>query len=128
MVKLLYKVPRFLLSTIVIAVVLYLTLFPRPFGSVHIPLFAGADKVVHGVMFLGVAFSLAIDFSRGSRRVSIISLGVASVALASFLGGAIEMAQWQMGMGRSGDWFDFAADFIGAVIGVAIAAAMLKRN
>ena len=36
--KILDKIPRFLTSAVVTAGVLYLTLAPRPFGSVRIPL------------------------------------------------------------------------------------------
>lgn len=49
--KILDRIPRFLTSAVVTAGVLYLTLAPRPFGSVRIPLFEGADKVVHFMMF-----------------------------------------------------------------------------
>ena len=63
--KILDRIPRFLTSAVVTAGVLYLTLAPRPFGSVRIPLFEGADKVVHFMMFFAMAFAYDFDFGRG---------------------------------------------------------------
>ena len=71
--KILDRIPRFLTSAVVTAGVLYLTLAPRPFGSVRIPLFEGADKVVHFMMFFAMAFAYHFDFrvarSRSTKRV-----------------------------------------------------------
>ena len=67
--KILDRIPRFLTSAVVTAGVLYLTLAPRPFGSVRIPLFEGADKVVHFMMFFAMAFAYHFDFRRGKKPV-----------------------------------------------------------
>lgn len=122
MLDALYKVPRFTLSATSVAAVLYLTLFPRPLGEVHIPLFAGADKVVHGLMFFGVAFCLAFDW-RTCRRAAVSGFLTASV-----LGGLIEIAQWKMDLGRSGDWWDLAADVAGAAVGVVACRCVLRKR
>ena len=126
--KILDRIPRFLTSAVVTAGVLYLTLAPRPFGSVRIPLFEGADKVVHFMMFFAMAFAYHFDFRRGKKPVDEASLmGWIFVSLSAF-GGLIELAQWKMRMGRSGDWYDLLADIAGAVYGIILAWLISAKN
>lgn len=126
--KILDRIPRFLTSAVVTAGVLYLTLAPRPFGRVRIPLFEGADKVVHFMMFLAMAFAYHFDFRRGKKPVDEARLmGWIFVSLSAF-GGLIELAQWKMRMGRSGDWYDLLADIAGAVYGIILAWLISAKN
>lgn len=126
--KILDRIPRFLTSAVVTAGVLYLTLAPRPFGSVRIPLFEGADKVVHFMMFFAMAFAYHFDFCRGKKPVDEARLmGWIFVSLSVF-GGLIELAQWKMRMGRSGDWYDLLADIAGAVYGIILAWLISAKN
>ena len=126
--KILDRIPRFLTSAVVTAGVLYLTLAPRPFGSVRIPLFEGADKVVHFMMFLAMAFAYHFDCRRGKKPVDEARLmGWIFVSLSAF-GGLIELAQWKMRMGRSGDWYDLLADIAGAVYGIILAWLISAKN
>lgn len=126
--KILDRIPRFMTSAVVTAGVLYLTLAPRPFGSVRIPLFEGADKVVHFMMFFAMAFAYHFDFRRGKKPVDEARLmGWIFVSLSAF-GGLIELAQWKMRMGRSGDWYDLLADIAGAVYGIILAWLISAKN
>lgn len=126
--KILDGIPRFLTSAVVTAGVLYLALAPRPFGSVRIPLFEGADKVVHFMMFFAMAFAYHFDFRRGKKPVDEARLmGWIFVSLSAF-GGLIELAQWKMRMGRSGDWYDLLADIAGAVYGIILAWLISAKN
>lgn len=126
--KILDRIPRFLTSAVVTAGVLYLTLAPRPFGSVRIPLFEGADKVVHFMMFFAMAFAYHFDFRRGKKPVDEARLmGWIFVSLSAF-GGLIELAQWKMRMGRSGEWYDLLADIAGAVYGIILAWLISAKN
>ena len=126
--KILDRIPRFLTSAVVTAGVLYLTLAPRPFGSVRIPLFEGADKVVHFMMFFAMAFAYHFDFRRGKKPVDEARLmGWIFVSLSAF-GGLIELAQWKMRMGRSGDWYALLADIAGAVYGIILAWLISAKN
>lgn len=126
--KILDRIPRFLTSAVVTAGVLYLTLAPRPFGSVRILLFEGADKVVHFMMFFAMAFAYHFDFRRGKKPVDEARLmGWIFVSLSAF-GGLIELAQWKMRMGRSGDWYDLLADIAGAVYGIILAWLISAKN
>ena len=45
--KFLISLPPCIFSVVCIIAVLYLTLVPRPLPDMDIPLFPGADKVVH---------------------------------------------------------------------------------
>ena len=126
--KILDRIPRFLTSAVVTAGVLYLTLAPRPFGSVRIPLFEGADKVVHFMMFFAMAFAYHFDFRRGKKPVDEARLmGWIFVSLSAF-GGLIEWARRKMRMGRSGDWYDLLADIAGAVYGIILAWLISAKN
>lgn len=126
--KILDRIPRFLTSAVVTAGVLYLTLAPRPFGSVRILLFEGADKVAHFMMFFAMAFAYHFDFRRGKKPVDEARLmGWIFVSLSAF-GGLIELAQWKMRMGRSGDWYDLLADIAGAVYGIILAWLISAKN
>lgn len=108
---------RWLPSAIVIAVILYATLFPDPAGADMFPLIPHIDKLIHAIMFGGLAGALAFDYERtGSRqrpepRVMLICCG-ASLAF----GGGIELLQGAMGLGRGADWWDFAADAVGVAV------------
>ena len=115
MKKILEKLPRYTLTVVSIAIVLYFTLFPRPFGNVRIPLFPGADKVVHFLLFFALGFSWLFDFRKRSRR-SVAGCFLSGVAL----GGLTELLQWGFVDGRSGDWLDFLADAAGVGLGMAL--------
>ena len=115
-------VPRWLMSLVVIAAIAYLTLVPSPLPEPPTPLFDGADKVVHGLMFLVLAWCLNRDISRRKLLVA----AVAAFALATAYGGLIEVLQGTMQLGRSADVLDFVADVAGAAIG-AIISHLTKR-
>lgn len=126
--KLLEKLPRFSASVIVTAAVLYLTLFPKPLGGLRVPLFDGADKVVHFLMFFAMAAAYHFDYRKRSKPVDEARLLGWLFIILSAVGGFIELAQWQMHMGRSGDWYDLLADIAGAFYGLLTAWLLTKRN
>lgn len=103
-------------SVVVTGLILWLTLAPHPVGDIDIPLFPGADKVVHAAMFGGLTLALAFDVALGRGRLPSVAV-VGRLAVISFLfGGLIEILQSVMGEGRQGDLLDFAADIAGALI------------
>ena len=119
----LIKIPCFVLSGIVIAVVLYLTLVPKPLPDNDIHWFEHTDKVVHGVMMMGVYLALTIDVIKRKRQPVGLSSSYRILFLAAVivLGGIIELLQGGMGLGRGCDLYDFIADAIGAYAGYLIA-------
>lgn len=118
-INILYKIPQWVLTVSMVALVSFLTLDSEPLCGVHIALFPGADKVVHGLMFFAIAFSLHFDISRKGKRKFFITL--VNIIAVSLFGGLIEIFQDAMGVGRSADFYDFIADTIGAAFGVAAA-------
>lgn len=107
-----------------VSAVLYLTLFPRPLPDNDLQLWEHTDKIVHALMMFGVYCALALDLRRQlSLRVRLwLLIGVIA------FGGAIELIQNAMGLGRSGDLIDFAADCAGALLAFLTAKSLLPRQ
>lgn len=117
MKKWLAKLPAWTLSIATTIAILWLTLAPDPIGDTSLPLFPGADKVVHAIMFGGLALMLLVDCKRRNWGERVPKWFILCVVAASALFGLlIEYLQGWMGMGRSFDILDFIADFIGAVL------------
>ena len=87
----------------------YMLLSPPKGLPQELPLFEGADKVVHVVIFAVLSFLYKATFSRqafGRCFLILILYGIAT-----------ELAQEYMHLGRSGDPLDLLADAIGIVLG-----------
>lgn len=118
--KLLIALPQWSCSIAAILLLLYLTLVPKPLPDTGLH-FPHADKVVHAIMFGGIYFCLVLDFIRRRARFHLsltmpLSVDVTFAIAAIALGGAIELLQGSLAMGRSCDIFDFYADAAGVVI------------
>lgn len=104
-------------TVVTLAAVLWLTLAPDPVPDTGIPLFPGADKVVHAIMFGFLSVMLLLDYQRkhGWRETG---SGVMLIAafISSALGILIEFIQRWMAMGRGFDPGDMVADVAGVVI------------
>lgn len=119
--------PAWTLSAVCCVAILYLTLWPDPLRGVRVGLFPGADKVVHGIMMMGMMLCLGLDTLRkkaaspmkGAACAPDRLLFVYFVAVALF-GGGIELLQDAMHLGRSKDWTDAVADAAGAGVGWAL--------
>ena len=125
--SLLGHIPKWLLSGVTLALILWLTLAPHPTGDVKITLFPGADKVVHGIMFGVLTLAICVDTMRfsGWKELSLPTIGM--IALGSgFFGIIIELIQEKMGMGRTLEIMDMLADGAGAMIGAGIWAVLNK--
>lgn len=80
------------------------------------------DKLVHTIMYGTLSFLLFIPYSkqflneekRFRIRVIIILFGVS-------YGGFMEILQENIFINRSGNWIDFTANAVGAILGVLIA-------
>ena len=110
-------IPAGVPSALVIGMILYLTLFPRPLGDNDIELFEGADKVVHAIMFGAMSFTLALDRLMSGREVTRRSM-LLITAITVVAGILIEFAQDAMELGRTADLADALADTLGAIIGI----------
>lgn len=122
------RLPPWLISALCLAMILWLTLAPAPIGEKQLPLFPGADKIVHGVMFGVFAASLCLDTTKwrgGVRKVHSLSFVICGFG-ASLTGIIIEFLQREMSLGRSFELGDIAADCIGSFIAVAVIILLLK--
>lgn len=112
--------PAYVPSVIVLLLVLYLTLFPKPLGDEEISLFEGADKVVHFIMFGGLTGTFIFDRWRIDRPLSLKNALITALVTA-MLGALIEYLQWAMQLGRAGnDLHDAIANTLGAFAAVPI--------
>jgi len=97
------------------ALVTYICLMPRG----NLPSFHLWDKLEHALGWIALAFW----FGSVVVRRDILWVGLALVAL----GGAIELLQGWMGLGRTADLRDLLADTIGIAIGLLLVISPLGR-
>ena len=130
-IRVVMKWPPALVTILVVALIAYATLVPKPLGDNDIQLFPGFDKLVHFIMFAVLSMALAFDYGRSKGDYAKIKISRSALAVMAFLsaltGGAVEVAQGAMDAGRSADWYDFVADSLGAVAGVAVFAFAVRR-
>ena len=89
----------------------------------HTPLdqVAFMDKWTHLVMYGGTCSAMWIEYLRCHRRPSLKRLFVFDWLAPVLMSGVIELLQaYCTGGRRSGDWYDFAANTTGAVIGAIV--------
>jgi len=117
-------------SALTLTAVLWLTLAAEPVPADDIPTFEGADKVCHIIMMFGLAGIFMFDYKRAFsakgtvlawRPIIVISLCVAVFSIAD------EWAQGAMGLGRSADIGDMAADFTGVALAALLARPLLRN-
>lgn len=114
---LLQNLPPWILSIVCFLAICWLTLAPKPLGDNDIPLFPGADKIVHAIMFGGFTFCIILDWCRRRNWQSYpntIKICMIAPVLPCLLGVATEILQNSMNLGRSGDEWDLVADFAGS--------------
>lgn len=80
------------------------------------------DKWVHMVMYGGLVFVMWMDHVVRNRRTFPWAVRIFMMLYAVALGGAMELVQAYLTTCRSGDWIDFEADAVGAVLGLALCA------
>lgn len=126
-VRIINLMPRLMCSSLTVALILWLTLAPHPVGEMDVPLFPGADKLVHAVMFGFLAWMLYIDLGKVRHHVPSVTAAVLC-ALSSLLFGALtELLQGIMEAGRSMEGADLAADALGAAMACAAILALRDR-
>lgn len=115
--RILQRLPAWLFTVITVGIVLWLTLAPKPLGDEDIPLFPGADKIAHTLMFGFLSVVMLLDWQRARawRPVPVAGVCIAAVASAS-LGVAVEYMQRAMHAGRGFEVADMMADGVGAVL------------
>ena len=114
---LLNKFPDFIFSIICFFAIIYLTLSPDPIGNIPIPLFPGADKIVHGIMFGGQTITICFDIYRRKHFISLKRFQILTILIfSSTFGIIIEYLQSIMQYSRNFDFAYIIADVIGCII------------
>jgi len=104
-------------TMVCVAVVLYATLTADPMDGTDLSFIPYFDKVIHAVMFGGLAGAAAFDWQRAHRDRSVAGRVMAVICLlCAVFGGLDEIAQATITDVRSGDFFDLAADIIGIAV------------
>ena len=99
---------------LVLSAILYLTLAPHPLGEEELPLFPGADKIAHFIMFGVLTGAFIYDRWRFDIAITMRTAIIAALCSA-FIGIGVEALQSLMDLGRSGnDTADAVANALGA--------------
>lgn len=115
--KFLDRLPAWTLTIVCFLAICWLTLAPHPLPDNDIPLFPGADKIVHAIMFGGFTLCIILDWNRRHGWPADIGKGDwYAPDFASAFGIVTEIMQKEMHLGRSGDVWDLVADVTGAFL------------
>lgn len=111
------RLPGGLLSVLTVLAILWLTLAPDPLPDNELPMFPGADKICHGIMFGGLVFCMMLDrMRRRDWRRDSVGFGLFAFIFSALFGVGIEYAQSYMALGRSFELWDMVADAAGALL------------
>lgn len=106
---------RIFLVMLYVGCIMALSLLP-PQDFPQIPLFEGADKVVHFMMYFifSILFSWSVKTELNYSRLFLILPG--TIGWGIFM----EIMQLNMHIGRSFSWYDIMANSIGVVVGILV--------
>lgn len=110
--------PQWIPSALTLLFILWLTLAPDPTPELSFQLFAGADKIVHAIMFGFLSLIMWFDAGRSKHIWHMPKRNTAAICAVSSLaaGIIIECLQHVMGLGRGFEWGDIYADATGALL------------
>ncbi|MBD8390072.1 VanZ family protein [Dysgonomonas sp. BGC7] len=85
-----------------------------PDVSLELPI--ATDKIVHFLMYFGLAGVASFNYIYDKKgKIIILKLIVFAILVPILYGGLIEILQYKYFPERSGDWYDFWADMLGAL-------------
>ena len=90
--------------------------------SIAMPHVVGMDKWIHGAMYLILTLTLLWDSQQRPK------LWWVAGVLATIFGGVIEILQEQFFYPRTGDWMDWLADCVGAIVAITLWLIGIKYN
>ncbi|MDE6018462.1 MAG: VanZ family protein [Muribaculaceae bacterium] len=120
------KLPPWTFSIICFLAICWLTLSPDPIGDHELPLFPGADKIAHAIMFGGFTFCIILDWHRRHHwPLTFEKADIYAADIASVFGIITELLQDAIHTGRCLEFGDMVADITGAFL-VAFLVALYK--
>jgi VanZ family protein len=88
----------------------------------------GPDKIVHFVFYSVFAFLLFLAIGKQyNYKFNRLNILIAVFLTTTIFGLSLEVLQFYVFIGRSGNFFDFLANMLGALFGV-VAFCILNRN
>lgn len=128
MISIIFSIPQWLritLSLFYLSIIAFLSLLP-PNDFPDIPLFRGADKIVHTCLYMGLTWLACWSVHAEFKRIWYFLIILFSIGWGTIM----ELFQLLMHMGRSFDFYDIIVNSIGTLIGVLIYTLMAqqKRN
>ena len=115
---------KYPLSLCIIAAIFYLSFFTPPQTNLgEIP---GFDKLVHTCMYGGFCLIIWFEYLRSHRYFNQIKVCIWGIIAPIMMSGIIELMQAHCTENRSGEWLDFYANSLGAVIAALIGFNVLR--
>lgn len=107
---------RYPISFLLALAIVLLSLLPIPDVRmpVEVPL---VDKWTHMVMYGVLTLMIWLEYIRAHRQMRGLRLLLLAFLAPIAMGGALELMQAYLTTCRSGEWLDFVANSIGAVVG-----------
>ncbi len=104
-------------SLLIVSVISYLS-FASPSTFKEIPTFENEDKLVHLLMYFGLAVVLIFDFRRaGINNRNLLAFVLICLIFPVVFGGSIELMQENFFPPRTASWVDWMADTAGVLLG-----------
>lgn len=112
-----YRFKYFWPTALVLAVIAYATINEDPTPDIDFPVIPHLDKLIHAIMFGGLAGAAFFDLQRSdrSRRRGRAAMAVICIVAAA-IGALDEVAQATLTTARSGDILDWLADCAGIAV------------
>ena len=113
------NIPPYIPTALIFIAICYLSLTSEPLPHQQRWFeFPGSDKVAHFIMYAALTASFCFDYYRRQGSIHKQWHLIAALAVAIVTGAALELMQAHMAMGRTGDIIDFAANTMGAIVGI----------
>ena len=117
---------RYPLSLLAATAIVVVSLIPVPELPIQdVPLY---DKWAHFVMYGVLSLIVWWEYRRGHKDINWGKALILALIAPIVLGGLLELAQSYLTTCRNGDWLDFVANTIGALLGSALAIPYLYLN
>lgn len=119
------RILRYIPTILAAGVITYFSLLREPHFRIIPPItIPHIDKLVHLLMYMFLSAVFSFDLKRDKQTMTVIL--TLSVLVPTIYGGIIEILQERFFYPRTGEWLDWAADAIGALIGIYIYIVLTK--
>ncbi len=105
---------HYFFSLLVVMIICYLSFFTPP--KTELDDVPNIDKLVHTVMYGGLCCVIWLEYLLSHKTLCRKRLVIGNLILPIFMSGVIELLQAYCTTGRSGDWWDFAANSLGVLL------------